>query len=65
MINGPSVKALEKLPTKIELIAKVASLISNAGVKTIAIRLKAPGEKLARVLQMTYADAEKNPAASA
>ena len=53
---------MEKLPTKLELYARIASAIQAAGAQGIAIRLKkAAGGQLAKAINMAYADAEKNP----
>jgi len=75
-LDAKAVEATAKLPTKLELIAKIASGINNAGAqglvtklanvkggpKSIAIRLKkASGQKLATAIKLSLGDAEKNP----
>lgn len=75
-LDANGVEAVKKLPTKLELIAKIASGINNAGAqglvtklanvkggpKSIAVRLKkASGQKLATAIKLSLGDAEKNP----
>lgn len=67
---------MSKLPTKVELIARIARAINNAGAqglvtkianiqggpKSIAVRLKkASGQKLATAISLALTDPEKNP----
>lgn len=75
MLDKNGVKDMSKLPTKQELIAQIAGAIQNAGAqriastlakvkggpKSVAVRVKqASGAKLARALQISVADPEKN-----
>ena len=56
------VQKILKLPSKTELITKIACGIKNAGAQGIAIRLKkAAGGKLAIAVKMALMDEEKNP----
>lgn len=76
VLNMDGVRAMSKLPTKQELIAKIAGAIKQAGpqglVTTIAnvqgnptglaIRLKkASGQKLVNAVKLALTDPEKNP----
>jgi hypothetical protein len=62
--DGPSVKALQKLPTKLELIQKIAAALQMAGAKGIAVRLKkAAGGQLVKAIKMAFAEEEKRDAA--
>ena len=56
-MDSATVKSIGKLPTKKELIAKIASSIKMAGAQGIAVRLKkAAGGKLAKVLKLALID---------
>lgn len=75
-LTPDGVKAMSKLPTKLELIARIASSLKQAGAqgivdklanvkggpKSVAVRLnKASGQKLATAVKMALTDPEKNP----
>lgn len=60
--DSKEVGALLKLPSKTELLTKIAVGIKNAGAQGIAVRLKkAAGGKLAIAVKMALMDEEKNP----
>lgn len=76
VLNPEGVRAMSKLPTKQELIAKIAGAIQQAGPqglvtkianvkgnpKGLAIRLKqASGQKLVNAIKLALTDPEKNP----
>ena len=55
-LDSKAVGAMKKLPTKLELITKIASSIQMAGAQGIAIRLKnASGQKLAKAIKLAVA----------
>lgn len=55
-LDSKGVKAMGKLPTKKELMAKIAMSINMAGAQGIAIRLKnASGQKLAKAIKLAVA----------
>ena len=56
VLDAKGVKAFAKLPTKLELMAKIAGSIQMAGAQGIAIRLKnASGQKLAKAIKLAVA----------
>lgn len=57
--DAAGVAALEKLPTKLELIQKIAVSLKMAGAQGIAVRLKkAAGGKLVNAVKKAYTDGE-------
>lgn len=55
-LDSKGVKAMGKLPTKKELLQKIAVSINMAGAQGIAIRLKnASGQKLAKAIKLAVA----------
>ena len=55
-LDAKGVKAMGKLPTKKELMAKIAGSLNMAGAQGIAIRLKnASGQKLAKAIKLAVA----------
>mmetsp|Transcript_32659 Transcript_32659/g.59636 ORF Transcript_32659/g.59636 Transcript_32659/m.59636 type:complete len:232 (+) Transcript_32659:58-753(+) len=61
-LDAAGVKKLEKLPTKLELYAKIAGALQKAGAQGIAVRLKkAAGGQLVKAVKLAYTDAEKRP----
>jgi ribosomal protein L10 len=58
--DSKAVKALEKLPTRLELMQKIAVSLKQAGAQGIAVRLKkAAGGKLVKAVNMAYNAEEK------